>query len=114
MKRLRCISSDEAVPTDTQPTKPCSDCPFAREALPGWLGNTSADEWIAIAHGEAKVDCHALSGPQCAGIAIYRANVAKRCRDRNILVLPPDEERVFTTRQEFLAHHAALGKKVAR
>lgn len=103
MKQL--VTSDEAVPTDTQPAKPCSDCPFARTALRGWLGSASAQEWIQLAHGEARADCHTLIGPQCAGLAIYRSNVHKRPRDKGLLLLPSDTKRVFASSGEFLTHH---------
>lgn len=99
MKQL--ITADEA----PQITKPCSDCPWARHALAGWLGALSADEWLAAAHGEATADCHALKGPQCAGMAIYRANVAKLPRDPKALKLPADREAVFATPSEFKEHH---------
>lgn len=89
-----------------QHSKPCSDCPWARKALEGWLGGTSIDEWLAEAHGEARIDCHVLLGPQCAGAAIYRANVLKRPRNPDILRLPADTALVFAGPHEFRAHHA--------
>lgn len=100
------ISSEEAVRCDTQPTKPCSDCPFARTAIHGWLGSMTADEWIQAVHGEATIDCHALIGPQCAGAAIYRANVCKITRDKNNLKLEADRKLVFASPKEFKEHHS--------
>lgn len=105
MKHLKCVSSDEAVPVDGQPTKPCSDCPLARTALPGWLGDGTVDEWIQMLHGETHIDCHTMIGPQCAGAAIYRANVCKTPRDRRLLRLRPDTATVFATPLEFKEHH---------
>lgn len=102
----RLIASDEAVPVYHQPTRPCSDCPWARAALPGWLGGASTDEWLQAAHGEARIACHALVGPQCAGAAIYRANVCKSVRDPSLLKLPTDRQAVFATPLEFAKHHA--------
>lgn len=69
----------------TQHTKPCSDCPWRRKAIPGWLGTAqeNADEiakpqeWLDRAHGEVVVECHTNLSCQCAGISIYRANMAK-------------------------------------
>lgn len=103
MKRF--VSSDEAVPCNTQPTKPCSDCPFARSAIRGWLGTMSPEDWMKAAHGESLIDCHTLIGPQCAGAAIYRANMCKVPRDSSQLRLEPDRKLVFSTPNEFLEHH---------
>jgi len=105
--------SDDAPHSDIQHTSPCHDCPFRREAVPGWLGEDSADKWVKDVHGECRVDCHAIIGPQCAGAAIYRSNVAKRTRDKTNLVLPADRERVFATPIEFLNHHKTIAEGTA-
>lgn len=105
MKRKQLICGDEAVPVAGELKKPCTDCPWARTSLRGWLGSMSADEWIAAAHGETKIDCHMFDGPQCAGAAIYRANVVKSCRDRSIVRLEPNRVKVFASPPEFLNHH---------
>ena len=102
----RITTSDEAVPTTTQPTKPCHDCPFARTAINGWLGGSTKEEWSAIVQDEVAIPCHALKGPQCAGAAILRGNMCKKPRDRSLLVLPPDRDRVFSNTREFEEHHA--------
>lgn len=104
------VSGDEAVPTPKQPTAACSDCPWARAALPGWLGNLTADEWIQAAHSEGSADCHALkaedgSAYACAGLAIYRANVCKSVRDPNALKLAADRGKVFANPLQFKEHH---------
>lgn len=99
------ISSDEAVPATHQHDVACSDCPWARTALPGWLGALSADEWLQEAHGEADIECHVLTGVQCAGAAIYRANMGKLPRDPSLLRLSPDRQKVFACPSEFKAHH---------
>ena len=103
--RRQLVTSDEAVPCEGQPTKPCSDCPWARAALAGWLGEMTPEEWLQVAHSDAKIDCHTLVGPQCAGAAIYRANVSKHPRDPEVLRLPSDRARVFSSPVEFLKHH---------
>lgn len=104
-KRTKLVTIDEAVPCDKQHTKCCGDCPWARDSLKGWLGGESIENWLAEAHGEGQIPCHTLKGPQCAGAAIYRANVAKLCRDKANLKLPPDRDRVFATPTEFREHH---------
>lgn len=105
-KGRQLICSDEAGVAKRQHTTPCSDCPWARTALNGWLGGASAAEWLADAHSEATIECHVATGAQCAGVAIYRRNVCKLPRPPN-LVLPADRERCFATPEEFTDHHAA-------
>jgi len=104
MKR-QLVASEEAVPAKSQHAAPCSDCPWSRDSLPGWLGGASIEQWIDIAHGDEPIDCHVLAGAECAGAAIYRANVCKNAR-RRLLVLPPDRRIVFATPSEFREHHA--------
>jgi hypothetical protein len=105
MPRRKLIASDEAVPVLKQHTAPCSDCPFARDSLNGWLGRLSVDEWINSVHGEAQIGCHITTNAECAGAAIYRSNVYKRPRDPNALILPPDRVLVFASPAEFQSHH---------
>lgn len=112
MPRKQLISSDEAIEAKGQHTKPCSDCPWARTSLRGWLGSMTSQDWLEVAHGEARVDCHALKGAQCAGIAIYQANVGKRPRNPSTLRLPADREAVFASPPEFLEHHRITGGPV--
>ena len=95
---------DEAEYSAHQHTQPCHDCPFRRDALRGWLGGSTPEEYRAMAHQDVVIDCHAIRGPQCAGVAIYRANVAKRC-EPPMLKLPADRTAVFATPMEFLEHH---------
>lgn len=104
MKR-QLVSSDKARPVITQHTTPCSDCPWRRDSLQGWLGSLSPRAWLSAAHGEDTADCHTTRGPQCAGLAIYRSNVCKRPRNTAALVLPKDRELVFSSPVEFLTHH---------
>lgn len=105
MTRRTLISIDQATPTNAQHKRPCSDCPWRRDSIPGWLGGATVSQWIERAHGEVRIDCHVFKGPQCAGAAIYRANVCKTPRDGSLLQLPADKERVFGFFTEFSAHH---------
>lgn len=103
--KKKLISFEEGTVVKKQHSKPCSDCPFLRDALPGWLAGTSPKEWMAMAHGETLFECHVLLGAQCAGSAIYRANVCKVTKDQHILKLRPDRKLVFASPAEFLDHH---------
>lgn len=97
-----------------QHTSPCKECPWRRASMPGWLGEQySPEEFRAIAHSDSRFPCHRTIGKkeelQCAGMAIYRANVIKRPRDPAILILPVDREKVFATPDEFVTHHRSTG-----
>lgn len=98
-------SKDKAKPCKRQHKTPCHDCPFARAALAGWLGGDTPDEYVQLAHSDARIDCHTKIGPQCAGAAIYRANVIKSPRDKTVLILEQNKTLVFATPLEFLEHH---------
>lgn len=104
-------TEEEAVECATQPDKPCHDCPWRRESIPGWLGAGDPDDWIGLAHSDAPIPCHALKGPQCAGAAIYRANILKLPRDPRVLRLNKDTEKVFAAPAEFLKHHTRKGPR---
>lgn len=51
------------------------------------------------------MECHTDAPKLCAGIAIYRTNVAKRMRDPEVPVLPADRSLVFAVPKEFVEHH---------
>ncbi len=100
----------KAVTGKVQHKRPCSDCPWRRDSLPGWLGAIGFAEWLQVAHSDSRVDCHVVSNMQCAGLATYRANVAKQPRDPKILLLPKDTTNVFATPMEFSKHHDCFSK----
>lgn len=99
------ITTEEAIRTKLQHKKPCADCPFARTAINGWLGGNTPEEFLTVAHFDGRIDCHSTTNQQCAGAAIYRANVCKQVIDPNILELEFNKEIVFATPTEFLNHH---------
>jgi len=40
-------------------TKPCGDCPFRKNSLPGWIGNWSdPEELLSASQSEAGFPCH--------------------------------------------------------
>lgn len=100
------ISSDEARQGLCQHTKACSDCPFRRDSLNGWLGGNTVDAFLSMAHSNTWYDCHAIKGQQCAGLAIYRRNTCKMV-EAPLLVLPADHETCLSNPMEFRAHHEA-------
>lgn len=102
---------------DTLPgavTKPCTECPWRRDATPGHLGPHSAQDWIRTAHGENPIACHLTVRhndqpwselKQCAGAAIFRANICKQPRHTAVAVLEADTATVFGWDNEFTDHH---------
>jgi len=82
----------EANEVAKQIKKPCEDCPFRRNAVPGWLADQTPAEYCQMAHSNDLIQCHTKKladgdHVQCAGAAIYRANVSKRC-DAPSITLP--------------------------
>lgn len=110
MSRRLCVTGDEAEVATRQHKTPCGDCPWRRDALAGWLGSMSADEWVRSAHGEDVIECHTLAGAQCAGSGIYRGNICKQPRDKTTLRLPADRVKVFASPMEFKAYHEGDSK----
>ena len=101
--------------------KVCNDCPWWRTSTPGWLGPMTAEEWIELARSDDPIACHQTikveegqeagdwNHPmmrQCAGAAIFRANICKSPRSPEVARLPSDREAIFATPAEFLAHHS--------
>lgn len=111
-------------------TRPCSQCPFRRKSLPGWLGAASPEGFIDSALSDELMPCHKTvdyespdwqeemmgedsSVQHCAGTRIMYRNLQKRSRNWIFLTLEhaacvasvePSAE-VFATREEFLSHH---------
>ena len=109
--RRRLVSSNEATPAKAQHVRPCDDCPWRRDSIAGWLGPGSPGAWLQAAHGDGRINCHALTGVQCAGAAIYRTNVCKRPRNPELLLLAANKRDVFATPDEFRSHHVASRSK---
>ena|ERR1700723_1629954 len=104
-KRRKLTTIDEAKPTKRQHKIPCSDCPWRRSSIPGWLGGVGADDWITEVHSDEPILCHTMILHQCAGSAIYRRNVGKLSRDSEVICLEADREKVFSSPMEFKRHH---------
>lgn len=113
---------------------PCAKCPFRRDAVPGWLGGLTPDDFRQLAQSEVRMPCHThelarrngidygneaetAKLPQCAGRAIYWANQIKRPRDKSLLELPQDTQTCFQWPVEFVTYHqqsiTRRGKKTA-
>lgn len=113
----------EAPPqTYRPPTKqPCSDCPFRRKAMPGWLGAGSPESFLDCMQRDEPLPCHQTidyddprwlekwsaqeDGSICAGALIFMANKMQRPRSREFPTMPSDKDAVFSNSLEFVRHH---------
>lgn len=109
-------SIEEAMAREYPPAtpQPCNDCPWRREAIPGWLGPYTAEKWCRAAHGESAIACHETipdgggwgdKTRQCRGMAIFRANVMKKPHNPTVVTGPRDAQRVFASDEEFIHYH---------
>lgn len=106
-------------PMSNQHTKACKSCPFSRQCEPGELGGSEVGTYVGQAVGPFFLPCHSAKGykgnnttlesgaPQCAGAAIFRANIGRsELMPGPLLKLFADSDpNVFDTLQEFIAHH---------
>lgn len=102
--------------------KPCKECPFRRNSVPGWLGPWDPDELLLVI-GRAAFPCHMTVKPghnhdedqpgleSCAGMAIFLNNKIERSRNsdnayhQGLLRGSSHAGNVFRTSSEFLDHH---------
>lgn len=98
---------------------PCRGCPFARKCVPGALGGSPPEVYVGQAVGPFWLPCHESKDyagkasdvnevRECAGAAIFRANIGRKVLPSGLLLLPADKEICFATLAEFYAHHAGL------
>ena len=107
------------------PAKPCHDCPFRRDIKPGTLGGSHFTVYIGQTVGPFVLNCHTAEGyrakqtdcmavAQCAGAAIFRANIGIAFLLPDALhALPADTDAVFGSMEEFIAHHEGWPLAVA-
>lgn len=101
--------------------KPCSDCPFRRASMPGWLGAGSPESFLDCLQRDEPLPCHQTinyddprwleewtaqqGGSMCGGALIFSANKLQRPRTRGFPTLSPDRVAVFSDSLEFVRHH---------
>lgn len=100
-----------------KPHKPCTECPFTRNAMRGWFGPYSGQHYLNAALGETSVQCHMSSKDtpenhrHCTGIALFRDNICKVPRRENqsehqrICVKKYDAKQIHKSTSEFLEYH---------
>jgi hypothetical protein len=121
VKKFEVLKVVEPGPYRTPVAKPCSDCPFRRKSMPGWLGAGSPESFIQCINTDDILPCHQTidyedrnwkekwaaqtTGNVCAGALIMMANMCKHPRDPAFPSMPRDRETVFATPLEFVRHH---------
>jgi hypothetical protein len=101
--------------------RPCVGCPFARENnLEGSKpGGADPRVYVGQAYGPFLLPCHmdpkyeqdkrSTELVQCAGAAIFRANVGRAgLMPPEMLHLPADAELVFANANEMVAHYFGI------
>lgn len=100
---------------------PCKECAFRRDISPGALGGSSPLVYIGQTHAPFQIPCHkacdfsdpnwreaSMEVSQCAGSAVFRANLGIRNLPEALQRLPQDHNTVFSSAAEFLAHHQKI------
>ncbi|GAA5141227.1 DUF6283 family protein [Thalassotalea piscium] len=85
--------------------RPCSDCPFRKDSLKGWLGEQRMTE---ILDHRAFV-CHKKTDKQCAGHMLINGHNNDFVRLANNLGIELElsgKELVFETKKECISHHS--------
>lgn len=115
---------------------PCVECPFRRDAAPGYLGGYTPEMYLDAVFSPASLACHNSHGFHtgdiekqrlCTGLAAFRANTGwiasvtletplgpftvPSAAHASTQYIGHDEEHYFATPEEFIAHHAPGQKK---
>ena len=109
--------------SDSKCRKPCKECPFSKTIEPGRTGNSSPTILIGQAYGPFFLPCHmdpaytrdrrSTDLLQCAGAAVFRANVGVAEKMPEALLQLPASHDAFETPEELIAHHAKVTVEVA-
>lgn len=105
--------------------KPCAQCPFSRRTEPGLTGGTCPTVYVGQSIGPFWLPCHMdpkykanrldTDALQCAGAAIFRANIGvTELLPEQLLRLEADTQRVFANFEELIAHHMRIPLPMAR
>lgn len=104
---------------------PCTGCPFSPAVTPGETGGSDPLIYVGQANGPFWLPCHndphyegKQSDPktvgQCAGAAIFRANIGVAERMPAALVkLPANDQLAFTNEAALVAHHKQISLEEA-
>jgi hypothetical protein len=106
---------------------PCKNCPFSPNTAPGYLGGSQPEVYIGQAFGPFRLPCHlhyrsdapdwkeqTMEVSQCAGAAIFRANVGVTAYLPDELHKLPPSGDAFKSAIHFLAHHRGISLEEAQ
>lgn len=107
---------------------PCKECAFRRDSEPGFLGGSPAETFVGQVFGPFMIPCHCacdfddpnwkdkvFETSQCAGTAIFRANLGlERTLPPQLHQLPANHDLVFSSPAEFMAHHKGISVSAAQ
>ena len=106
---------------DTKKLKsPCGACPYSKSVIPGATGGSDPEVYVSQGHGPFWLPCHKtcdFSDPswkenyqaqQCAGAAIYRANIERDSLMPAMMHKLPKNDKVFGSPGELYAHHKQI------
>ena len=115
-----------SVPDNTKKLqKPCNECPFSKTIEPGFTGGSDPSVYIGQGHGSFWLPCHKdcdfddpdwkkdTSVQQCAGAAIYRANIERDHLMPKMLHRLPKSDLAFESPEELYAHHKGISLQEA-
>lgn len=119
--------------TKSKRKTPCKECPFSRTNIlddADKPGGSDVTVYIGQIQGPFWLPCHMdkhyngkMSNPaevdQCAGAAIFRANLKKEGKmmfnlPEQLMFLSSDTKRVFTNFNEFYAHYKNISLSQAK
>lgn len=120
------LHREHEVKTKNGMRRPCKECPFAKSTPPDKGQKFDSLQYVGQIRGPFWLPCHMSKGyeenrldherhEQCAGAAMHRdlVGVAGRMPDQ-LLKLEGDEQVVFKTHEEFVAHHEQVPIDVAQ
>lgn len=108
--------------------RPCSECPFRKIHMPGWLGPWKAQDIVNFVHRDGGLACHRTvrkdgkdtEGVQaCAGAAIHMNKSVKCSKHKDMRELQDKMETapadvidgIIKWPHDFIAHHEQTPKQ---
>lgn len=106
--------------------KPCKECPWRKDSIPGWLGDSTPLEFLQLNESEQHMPCHLTvdyesddweelvqDAPACAGRLVHLKNRCKQPMDPSLAEamkgVEADHDKIFFDPSEFFRHHGGKG-----
>jgi hypothetical protein len=107
--------------------EPCVNCPWSPKVKPGALGGSEPQVFLGQAFGPFILPCHKAcdfndpewkgkmdTTPQCAGAAMFRANVGMSPMLPAEIHKLPRSSKAFSRPEDFLGHHLSVPVEKAK